>query len=491
MRARPWLLLVLLAVGPACGRDEPPPSEAWPLRVGDAAVLGYGAQTGEDGRLAPVVGEHLGWRPDGLAESGWVLLILLDPAVYDALGALVIPLAEAAAFEGSLATTSRARRGDDGWRLTLEPGTWLDLMTRAQQVVRASSGGSTMDVLRAVREGVLGSGGRAALELDVVLDDDRVLVVPSFEARAVCRRVADSVLGLHERPRDARGVWSLAPHAIWLAFADVLAGLSRDAGVAEQLLDRLGRGRGGFDAEMIAAGRLLAEADLWGLDALQSRLGADRWDGVLVAREGSSWRRLVSALEPVPDVPRARFSLHVDAARIDASTSSLLELLETVASGSEQVASRLGGLDRLAPGLAGWGGLAVLTQDGTLTVDVASDAFDPAVVLEAAREPVNGVLADHGRAAIVRTVTAPDGRVLGVDGDGGVALTAAREDGLAWFALGELDEAPRAVASVREALSAGPAPDAPVALYDTGVGEPVLVAHADGPRVTWRLRLDR
>lgn len=515
MRAAAVLAALVLIVVPGCGREEPPPRETWPLRVGDDAVLGYGAQTGAGGRLAPLVGDHLGWRPDGLPETGWVLLVLLDPAVYDALGALVIPLADAEAFEASLASTSRARRGPDGWRLLIEPHTWLDVMTRARRVLEAASSHSPMAVVRAVSEGFLGPGeGGEALELDVVLEDDRVLVVPSFEARAVCRRVAERVGGLREGDvADRRGVWSVSPHAVWLAFADVLEGVGRGSGVVRQVLEQLGRAHGGgddFDLGILDVGRHLAEADLGGLDAWQMQYDDDDVHVTLAAREGSSWATVLAALRPVPVVPGTRFALHVERGELDASATDVARLLGRVvawgmratdwtlrAAGesgflrADEPSDVARGFEDWGRALEGWGGLLVVTREPTYTIDVLSEEeFDLRALLEGHLDLLRSMVASlGGAAAVLRTIATSDGRLLCVDGDGEIVLTAGRDGDLAWFAQGEHAGAPPIVHEVRQALLETRGPDAPVALLTSDDAEDVYTVRVDGLRLHAHARM--
>ncbi len=182
----------------ACGQPaEPDPVEPWPLAFEDPGLLGYVAVQLPEKTLRSLLEEAFGSAPRGLG-GGPALLVPMDPTVLGGPLGVMLPLANVELFEASLVLMDGVdEMGSGRMRLTVPPETGLFVAMGMYDIFTAPP--SALGVLDTMGPGlaqIMGGRGPRTIIVETRIEDDRVLIMPSFEALGAAARLPRLVPGL-------------------------------------------------------------------------------------------------------------------------------------------------------------------------------------------------------------------------------------------------------------------------------------------------------
>jgi hypothetical protein len=463
--------MVLLAVSVlACGerdRSSRGAADPWPMSLEDETVLGYAVVCLPPATRDGLLQDALGWTPDGLAADRPLGLVRFDSRTFGGPAAIVLSVDDGQALLASLeACPGIDSLGEDryAFRPSLQSGLGMLLLLASGWEAR-----SPMDVLSSI-----GNATDLEFVMQVRIEDDHALVVPSFEALAVCRDFLDEVRGFTDL-RSTEGMLSLDLDQLRITYAEQI----READAMLQALVSGARLGGplallggpdgvqdsdlGFSINWDLVWALRAMLDLESVQALQVRLAAapdgdDRAEsfGALLDTVTSAQLRfrlasdsalqpVLSALRPVPDDVEALLLLAADPDRFGPAFAAWCRPLADFAKGEGAPSDRY--VDGLAALLAGWDGLVGVFEanDGNeapvVLATVRGDGLDLAGVVawlgplltSAGLEPLpaDGLVEELG-----------NGRTALRDTDGEIVLTTGRRGPVQWFVPGDAGEPP-------------------------------------------------
>jgi hypothetical protein len=527
----PLLLLAGLAcseVDSAAGRRADP----WPLALQDATVLGYAAVCLPADLRDGLLQETFGWTPAGLVADRPLALVRFDTSTFGGPAAIILPVRDGPALLASLrACPGVAALGEDryAFRPPVQSGLGILLMLASGWEAR-----SPLDALAS-----LGKAASLEFVMQVRLEDGRALIVPSFEALAVCRDFLDEVPG-YATLRPTAGLVSLDLAQLRIVYAEQIrsvdqqlqalvtgARLGGPLGLLGALASGAGsdrdgdpggepggksRGRPGgagldlgvsINWELVWA--LRAMLDLEAVDALQLHVTAASdgahpapagLDGLLASlttarlrwrlAPDSALRPVLDTLRPVPDGLDARLLLAAEPDRFGPAFAAWCRPLADFTMGEGAPSDRY--VDALASLLSGFDGLLGVFQPGgpESSPVILASVREPGVDLERVVEWLGPLLRSAG---VEELPTA--GQVHGLDdgrqqlrgASGEVVLTTGRRGPVQWFTSGEGGEPPADLlirfAGSASASTSAFASDGPSLSFDV-LGARAGVFHVDG-----------
>jgi len=489
-------VLLAAALG-ACGRDAPAaPAEPWPLTLRQPGVVGYVTARLPPAESARLFEGLLGGAPQGLDDARPLVLLHLDAQAFGGSYALLLPVADEAAFMDSLARLPGMSSGPRG-EYVLEPG----IDSGLGQLVMLTSGlrgaTSVMDVLAALQD-----MGPPRLSFHARVLDGTAVVAPTFEAGSACAEVLQATGGFAGDPRraavlsfDLERVRTVYAREI-AAYEEQLRGLlggARTAGLAG-MFARLGHDG---DADGASASPLGLDVNWEVLWALKEMLALGSLDAVqvqldlppdgsgsagplellerLAAVQGASLRvrlapgspllPLAESLRPAPELDGAALVLASDGPAFARACAEWLRPLAEVVKGEGPPCDRY--VDELAEILGSFGGtLALLPledESWCLLADAGAARPDTLTRLGAWLAPLLATARVADAAGALTAREAPGGRTQLVDGEGEVRASVGRAGEVLWLRGGDADEPAAACAAFARAL-AGPAPTGAPAL---------------------------
>lgn len=186
LRARALLWSLLLLGPPACGPGAPAPPApgGWPLSFDVPAILGYVAHR-SGGGVAEFLARE-GWLAEGLDPTRPEVLLLLDPGVLGAPVGLLLPVTDGPALERSLLGSGLVEPlGEGRYRIVVPPDHPARVALRVLQAGPALSVASLMDALQ--------DASPISMTVRFTLRDGWAMLLPSFEAEVVARRVLEQL----------------------------------------------------------------------------------------------------------------------------------------------------------------------------------------------------------------------------------------------------------------------------------------------------------
>jgi hypothetical protein len=216
--ARPVLLVTALSLAwlAGCGERAPAgPDEIWPLTLSEPGVLGYAAVSLPQAELTTLLQELLGWAPSGVDADRPFVAVRLESAIFGGPVAVIVPLADGAAFAASLRENTFVEvTGESRYRVHLSPESGLGMLMLLSSTTEVTS---PAGVLAALQEGI-----HMDFPLQIEQRGDVAFVGPSFEAISLGR-------GLHERlsgPAPAEIVLSIDLERVQTVYAEDIRALN-------------------------------------------------------------------------------------------------------------------------------------------------------------------------------------------------------------------------------------------------------------------------
>lgn len=508
-------LALLGACGPA-GGDGPVDSggESWPLQVDTPGVLGYVALRATPERVGDFLDAQVGWRPAGLDADSPLVLLMLDHTVLGGDMAFGMPVSDAPAFERSLRECPAVTDlGGDRFHVNLPADHPLARMQRTLAGME-ESGASPGALI-----GALASQQEYAIAVQLRMDGDWALLVPSFEAGVVASGALSEVPGLL-RDGDETFVLSLDAERIADTYHEQIQGvraqlrsvlLGTQLGGFAAMLNAARRGEGSATDRLPVNGEFLwtligmlhvdevralqvstRDVDVFALvesplDLMESMaatatdeqpasdeaapLPPGGADVRLAFAEESDLTALLGALRPAPELPGARMTLAADpdvfAAAIARWARPVLEFVHGEGPPAERA------LDELEELLSPWAGLVTVVEgrDGGLSLGLATrGSFDDAALAAWLDEVADAATWEGARP------WASLGAGSEVDGWGWIES----DDVLLYADTTAGSDLGAAMAGVREARDAWADPDGPALRLDLPDQRPQgLRAHGD------------
>lgn len=459
-------LILLALVGCGSPSNDDAATETWPMSVDLPGLLGYIAVDVRPGELDRLFVDVIGVPVDGLAESGRMVLLQLDETTHGAGQSLAVPVADPDAVRAFLDAPGSGIERLDAQRLRVTLDTDSEI-TKAVRMVEATASGP-QGGLGGIMS-MFGGGGPLVVTLHVEVDDEHLMLAPSFEGLAVTRAIRGRVPGLaapgevdelvavwdveriglayHDRIQAMRSqirtLFSAAPAAgfgaMMMAMRDRDADTPQFPRISADVLDALLKMSDGlaFEGLRIEARRgaaNLAELIDGGEDDEVPELVVSPLRASLTVPDGA----LLTTLRPAPDVAEAEWVLGADADAFAAAAAAWCRPLAELKHGRGQVAEdAVADLERM---LAGWGGSLAAGVDDSLVV--STDPVDGLDLdgLVAWFAPIVEKIGDGGETQLVRAVD-DTWRIVSGDGDV-VAAIGAAGDGALWVADGDRESPP-------------------------------------------------